>query len=135
MAFLQDETVSDEEKTARQRKLWIEEYFPLSFADPEAGATLAQELFRDASFSWRHGHYSQTENQNLDIRDKLAAVTVPSLIVAGSHDMIPLSKAEEMDQGIPDSKLAVFENSGHYAPVEESDLFRKTFLEFIGAAE
>jgi pimeloyl-ACP methyl ester carboxylesterase len=46
--------------------------------------------------------------------------------------MIPLAKAEEMDQGMPDSEVVVFENSGHYAPVEEPEKFRTTFLGFLG---
>lgn len=49
-----------------------------------------------------------------DLRGDLAKIQVPSLILHGVKDQIcPFSFAEEMQEGIANSKLVRFENSGH----------------------
>jgi pimeloyl-ACP methyl ester carboxylesterase len=50
--------------------------------------------------------------------------TAPTLILVGRDDFIcPPSQAKIMHERIPDSELVVFENSGHFAHVEEPDAF------------
>ena len=58
-------------------------------------------------------------------------ISVPSLIIHGLKDLITLEKAEETKDGIPDSQLIVFEESGHFSPIEEPDSFREAVLEFL----
>lgn len=49
----------------------------------------------------------------LDLRPRLSEVTVPTLLVHGSADFIPLTEAEDMAAHIPNSELIVMEGSGH----------------------
>jgi pimeloyl-ACP methyl ester carboxylesterase len=48
--------------------------------------------------------------------------------------MVPLERVQELSQGIVGSKFVVFENSGHFAPVEEPEKFRTEVLSFLGIA-
>ncbi|WP_239618085.1 alpha/beta fold hydrolase [Cohnella mopanensis] len=67
-----------------------------------------------------------------DVRPKLPALQVPTLIVAGRYDWItPVSQAEEMHRLIPQSELAVFEYSGHMPFIEEHPGFIRTLSCFI----
>ena len=45
----------------------------------------------------------------------LASINVPTLLVAGEEDSIPLSEFELMRQQISDSRLQVISQVGHYA--------------------
>jgi proline iminopeptidase len=121
-----------EEKTARMTEFYLDEAFPNMFANPVAGKTKIRELFADAEFSWAHSRYSDEESPTFQAVDKLPMITARSLILHGVHDMMQLAKAEEMNAGIPDSTLVVFENSAHFAPVEEPEKYMKTVLEFLG---
>jgi len=130
-AQTQDVTVSDEEKDELLRVFWLTSMLPLSCADQVAGEVFVREIFKDLRFSWRHADYSNRETSLFDERERLPMISVPSLIIHGSKDLITLEKAEELKDGIPDSQLIVFEESGHFSPIEEPDSFREAALEFL----
>ena len=136
MAFMQemaDESLTDEERTARLKELWLSEFFPISMADPENSQALIDEAFGDAQFSWAHGQVANQESMvGFDIRDKLPTIPVRSLVVAGAHDMSSPEKVKVLADGLPDSVYVLFENSGHFAPLEEPDLFESMVFDFVG---
>ncbi len=129
-----DETLTLAEKSARQREMWLGHFFPAMFADPEAGRLKVQEIFAGAELSWRHAAYADRENPTFDARDKLPAIAARSLVVSGAHDMLPPTKGQELADGLADSTFLVFEASGHFAPVEEPEAFRRAVWEFLGVA-
>jgi pimeloyl-ACP methyl ester carboxylesterase len=61
----------------------------------------------------------------------LATINVPTLLIAGGDDSIPLSEFELMRQQISGSRLQVISQAGHYAalekPAEFGGLLRKFF--------
>ena len=63
----------------------------------------------------------------------LATINVPTLLIAGDEDSIPLSEFELMRQQISGSRLQVIPQAGHYAalekPAEFGALLRKFFDE------
>lgn len=67
-----------------------------------------------------------------DIRPELAKVSTKTLIVAGRHDWItPVTQSEEIHRLIPDSKLVIFEESGHMPFIEEQTKFISTLQSFL----
>lgn len=76
---------------------------------------------------WTKNMYSR-----LSYADRLAEVQTPTLILAGKHDLeTPLPCSEELQQGIPDAKLIIFEQSGHAPFIEERALFMQTVEAFL----
>ena len=66
--------------------------------------------------------------------NRLDQITLPTLIVHGSHDrLIPVKWAKRAHQLIPDSKLCVFEKCGHWPPREKPIEFTSAVLEFLKA--
>ncbi len=65
-----------------------------------------------------------------DLRDKLAALSVPALVLHGQHDAIPVSSAEET-ASLLGAELVVFEHSGHVPYVEEPHKFVATLDAFL----
>lgn len=129
---LSDESLTDEERDSRWKTFIVETWFPELFADPEAGRLALREIFADTEMSWNHNVYSNVEvGGGFDSRDRLGSITAKSLVIAGAQDMMPPSRAEEIHSGIADSEFVVFENSGHFAPVEEPELFQSTVVDFL----
>jgi pimeloyl-ACP methyl ester carboxylesterase len=62
----------------------------------------------------------------------LGTINVPTLLIAGEEDSIPLSEFELMRQQIPGSRLQVISQAGHYAALErpaEFGALLRTFLD------
>lgn len=68
----------------------------------------------------------------LDLRDKLKELSVPTLIVEGSHTFWPpLSTGKKLHQLIPDSKLVVIPGGAHELPTQRPDEFAKVVRRFL----
>jgi len=120
------------EQNALQRKMWLEDYFPILCADPAKGRAVVAEVFRDAQLSWPHADYANKEMPAFDARDKLAAIPVRSLVIAGAHDLLPPDRVKVLAEGIPGARFVAFAKSGHFAPVEEPEAFRAAVYGFLG---
>ena len=135
MAFMQemaDESLTDEMRTERVKELWLTEFFPLQMADQEGGPVLLEKAFGEAEFSWAHGQFANQESMaGFDTRDQLAAIPVRSLVIAGAHDMSSPEKVKVLADGLSDSVYVLFENSGHFSPLEEREKFESLVFDFI----
>jgi proline iminopeptidase len=127
-----DESLSTEDRTAMLRQMWLEEMFPASCADREAGPALMARIFKDAQFSWPHAEYANKEFLQFDARDRLTSIPTRSLVVAGAQDTLAPEAVRKIHDGLPSSQFVLFENSGHHAPVEEPERFRSVLLQFLG---
>jgi proline iminopeptidase len=123
---------SIEERNARTKKFDTEEWFPFLFHDPELGRKELPRIFGDADFSWAHAQYTSRNWSAPDLRPELPKIRARSLVIAGRYDMLPPERIREVADGIAGAKFVVFENSGHFAPVEEREKFAATVLEFLG---
>lgn len=68
--------------------------------------------------------------RDYDIRDRVAALSVPAMVLHGRHDPIPLSSARETAE-LLGAELEVFEHSGHVPYVEEYDRFVSVLDAFL----
>jgi len=137
MAFnqeMQDPGLTDDQKTEKMRALWLEQWFPMSFADREAAPATIDRIFGDAEFSWAHGDYSQREHPEFDARDQLPLITARCLVISGAHDMMPARKGKEIAEGVANAEFVLFESSGHYAPAEEAEAFEALVFRFLGVS-
>lgn len=67
-----------------------------------------------------------------DLRDDLAAVTVPTSIFHGANDQIcPIDIAEQTNTGIVGSELVRFTSSGHGLFYDELETFNEELLAFL----
>jgi proline iminopeptidase len=74
----------------------------------------------DAAANVRYGELLQ----NYNLEPRLAEIRARTLIIVGRDDVItPIAQAERLHDGIPDSELVIFEQSGHLPYLEEPDRF------------
>lgn len=76
--------------------------------------------------------FNDKEAATMDLRSQLKNISVPTLIIVGRHDFITnVAMAEEMVKHIPNACLEIFEDSGHFALVEEPEKFYRVVKEFV----
>lgn len=129
-----DPKLTDDERTVRQKAFWMGEYFPFLLADAKASRARLDEAFRGQPFSTPHTRQTDIETASFDARPKLGSITARSLVLAGKYDAAPPEKVKVIADGIKGATFRVFEHSGHFAPIEETDAFRAAVFEFLGVA-
>ena len=76
--------------------------------------------------------FNEREAPTIDLRPGLRSVQTPTLIIVGRHDFITTpAMAQEMARSLPHARLEVFEESGHFALVEEPEKFYKVVKDFV----
>jgi len=76
--------------------------------------------------------FNEREAPTMDLRPQLSQITAPTLVIVGRHDFITnVAMAEEMVKHIPNACLKIFEDSGHFAVIEEPVKFHDVIEEFI----
>jgi proline iminopeptidase len=129
---LQAEWAGEYHSDEDMSRLWAEEmkfYFNNFDARAQAYHQRTKDLpIRIASLQ----AFNENEAASMDLRPRLKEITVPTLVIVGRHDFITnVAMAQEMANQIPDARLEIFEESGHFALVEEPQKFYRTIQNFI----
>ncbi|HEY7304866.1 MAG TPA: alpha/beta fold hydrolase [Bryobacteraceae bacterium] len=66
-----------------------------------------------------------------DLLPKLRALSMPTLVIAGDHDLIPSEVSEHIARAIPKAQLVTLRNCGHFAYLECPGEVRNAFNEFF----
>jgi proline iminopeptidase len=115
---LQALDASAEAESWRLWKLIEPLYFSTFYAD------LAERVMGKTVISGEAADAGDAIIEDWDLTPRLGEISAPTLILVGRDDFIcPPSQAKIMHEGIPNSELVVFENSGHFTHVEEPEAF------------
>jgi proline iminopeptidase len=68
-----------------------------------------------------------------DLHEALQKLRVPTLIIHGDDDPVPLQAAQHLHESIPGSKFVVLKDCGHFPYVEQPEEYFKSVHEFLGA--
>ena len=113
-------------------RLWADE-MKFYFKQFEARAEAYHERTRDLPVRISPlKTFNDKEAATLDLRPQLQKITVPTLVMVGRHDFITnVAMAEEMARHIPNVRLEIFEDSGHFALIEEPEKFYSAVKQFV----
>ena len=71
--------------------------------------------------------------KGFDLRPKLNEIQVPTLVIAGDSDLsVTPERARETADALPDGKLLMIKDSGHYPFIEQPEAFLSGVLQFLG---
>lgn len=90
------------------------------------------------SFSFIMKHIGKTFATSVlydKLNERLTVVKMPTLILHGDFDPLPLSTAELTHQLVKNSKLVVFKNCGHFPFIEQQEMFIKVVNDFLHSTE
>jgi proline iminopeptidase len=112
--------------------LWVEE-MKFYFKHVDTPAEAYHERTKDLPVRIRPlKTFNDKEAATMDLRPHLKKITVPTLVIVGQHDFITnVTMAEEIVKHIPNARLEIFEDSGHYAFVEEPEKFYRVIKGFV----
>ena len=112
-------------------------YLPIQMGNPAA-------LERMRSAPWRFPNeypeafqrafaalFTQSALEGRDWRPQAAAVKVPTLVVQGLEDLIPVASSREWVASFPDARLFTMPGVGHYPWLEDPDTFFPVAHQFI----
>jgi len=113
------------------RQIWTT-ILPIYFNKYDAEVAAAMDeatLYSAGAFNQGMGKLLPTFN----VLARLNEITVPTLVLTGRHDWItpPAQGGERLHAAIPNSKLVIFEDSGHFPFIEEPDKFVATVREWV----
>jgi len=124
LAVLNEEWTSDEDMRERFPMIWSL-YFK-NF-DPVIAARLLENCIVSTS-----GKAGEGELEAFNVTSRLGEIHCPTLVLVGRYDFIcPPSQAHILHEGILNSELVTFENSGHLPWVEETEIFFDTVRDWI----
>lgn len=131
-AALQKEWAGDYETDEDMARMWAHE-MKFYFKDFNQRAAAYGQRTRDLPIRIAPLKvFNDHEAATMDLRPRLSEIRVPTLVIVGRHDFITnVAMAHEMVKTIPDAHLEIFEDSGHFALVEEPEKFRRVLKEFI----
>jgi proline iminopeptidase len=66
-----------------------------------------------------------------DIHDRLKSIIAPTLIIHGSESIFSVEGAMSIHKSLPNSKLVILENVGHFAYIEDPIKFVQTVNSFM----
>ncbi|MGE5813395.1 MAG: alpha/beta fold hydrolase [Acidobacteriota bacterium] len=66
-----------------------------------------------------------------DLLPKLRSLHIPTLVIVGEHDFIPVAIARHIAEAIPDSAFVTIPGCGHFAYLEKPREVRKALDDFI----
>jgi proline iminopeptidase len=66
-----------------------------------------------------------------DLLPSLHALRIPTLVIAGDRDFIPVEIAREIAQAIPGARLVVVKDCGHFSYLECGDAVRAALDDFV----
>lgn len=122
-------SLQDSEPSDNVMRRSLELLAPIYFHDPGHLSELGLDSVRfepQAQAVW-------DSLQGFDLRPRLGEIQVPTLVIAGAHDhSVTPERAREAADALPQSRLLVMKNSGHYPFVEEPEPFLSGVLEFLG---
>lgn len=131
-AALKAEWAGEYETGEDMSRLWAEE-MKFYFKKFDGSALVYHERTRDLPIGIAPlKTFNDKEAPTMDLRPHLKKISVPTLVMVGRHDFITnVAMAEEMVKHIPNARLVIFEDSGHYAFVEEPAKFYRMIKEFV----
>lgn len=70
---------------------------------------------------------------DFDLLPQLTGLRVPTLVIHGKYDFVPLACAAHIAEAIPGARLVVVPECGHFSYLERPDDVRKVITDFFGS--
>jgi len=112
------------------RSIWMR-LLPMYFKrySPQIGQAIDQSTSYSAA-AWNHVNANCLPKFNTFSR--LKEITIPTLVLGGADDWItPAEQSKRIHAELPNAELTIFEESGHFPFIEETDKFVTTVRNWI----
>ena len=123
---------SFKENDPKAIELFWDVYFRVHFQDPDMASQLHTPVTANTiRYSNDVAGYILASVGQFDLHDALESVDVPTMIIHGDLDLMPVSYARKIHRSLPDSQLVIVEGSGHWVFVDGRELFTESISDFL----
>jgi len=98
----------------------------------ELRAQFRERFVENDPASWRAAFEALVD---WDVEDRLDEIDCPVLVVSADDDYWPVSVKRDYARRIPDSRVAVIEDSRHATPVDRPEAFNRRLLSFLDSLD
>ncbi|HEX9484011.1 MAG TPA: alpha/beta hydrolase [Gemmatimonadaceae bacterium] len=102
--------------------------YPAWFVDAELAARFAPPVGASATGS---AVVAQLRREGYDWRERLRALSTPTLVIHGEQDALPASVASDLAALLPNARLSLLPHAGHMPFWEAPDLFFSRIESFL----
>lgn len=130
LAALSNETLFDS-LSADSIHTLFRELFSVYFYQPDRVKELTLSMSAESAKSgFRVRAMMPPDSSEFNLISRLHSLQVPTLIIHGSADVVPLSTAHDLNRAIENSKLHIIEDCGHFPYIEKPDEFFSAIRHF-----
>lgn len=123
-----------EVETSQEVADLLAQQLPFHFKDP-FDSRINEFVARTANAKYSAevlSHFAKQGYGGIEVEDQLNQITQPTLVLGGRFDRTCTPVASKViADGIPNSELVIFENSGHLTMVEENEAYLQVVTDFI----
>ena len=114
-------------------KQWVrEDWIPTLFTDRAPDEMVERAVTEMSGFRPQSAFTMLRSMADADLRGMLGSIEVSTLVLCGQEDVrSPLTVAEALHRQIPDSRLVVLPEVGHYCNIEAADRFNDAVRAFL----
>ena len=110
----------------------VQRQMPLYFRRWEGNEQVGRELAADFARAEPLHYFNTRELPTLDLRAELRTIGAPALVLVGADDFITgRACADALARELPDARLAVIPDAGHFSYVEQPEAFRAALVDFL----
>jgi proline iminopeptidase len=121
-------------KNDEEMKEWIKMTDPFYWSNPMKSEQFQDDLSTETFSSVALKGEKESNRFPYDLRASLKKVTAPALIIVGDDDFISSPEsATIMHLALPNSKLLLIEECGHFPWLEQKDVFEERVPQFLQA--
>jgi proline iminopeptidase len=118
-------------------------YYRIHFASAVGDPDLQEDLIRRLRVAFTSNGvvrarqieeqlYEQTwSSESYDLTAQLRRLRVPTVVIHGERDLVPVEIAEHIAASIPDAQLEVLPDCGHFAYLEQPDHVHRLVEELL----
>ncbi|HET8795888.1 MAG TPA: alpha/beta fold hydrolase, partial [Arthrobacter sp.] len=101
--------------------------------DPDSAARLLHDVSDADNNSYA---YLCEALAGFDVRERLGAISVPTLVLAGEHDGVtPPEQGRSVADGIPAATYSTITDASHLAPIEQPDQVAQAMMNLVKESE
>jgi proline-specific peptidase len=109
----------------KKRPAWLKQAFAKLDSNPEVYNTM-----------WGPSEFCVTGTlKDWNITDRLGEVRVPTMVIGGRYDEATPAITETLHRGIPGSEWVIFEHSGHFPHIDETERYLRVLGQFLNRVE
>ncbi len=123
-----------EKLTGPQISELYQNLFSLYLHDPQKIQNLDFSVTEDSAKSGARVRDIIMKSSRQDLFPKLRELCIPTLLIHGEEDVVPLWTAEKISQAIPKAKLVRLRSCGHFPYIEKPEETSSAIREFLNRA-